>query len=117
MKQLQIILLSCLLTRQILYAQERNISIYGHFDLEFKYGCEFVETDTVLHAFKNDNIPITTNLKFHTTRVAYKSTDDLLIKVTGYFWQRDRFDSTSATNSNQAQLSARLNLIYSLSGR
>ncbi len=51
MKQIQVILVSLLLTSPVLYAQQREFSIYGYIDLEFEYGTEQKKSTFDIHHF------------------------------------------------------------------
>ncbi len=49
MKQKQILLVLLFLTTQVLYAQQRELSIYGYIDLEFEYGTDQKESTFDIH--------------------------------------------------------------------
>lgn len=60
---------------------------------ELRYGFAQCETDAVLGAFSNDNIPLATNYRNHTFRVSYGLLKDTNLSLTWYYFSRLTEDS------------------------
>ena len=53
-----------------------------------RYGYAECETDAVLGAFSNDNLPLATNYRSHTVRAAYGLLEDTSLSLTWYYFEQ-----------------------------
>lgn len=78
-----------------------------HVELRAGYGqCE---TDAVLGAFSNDNLPLATNYRNHTLRAAYGVRDDTALSLTWYLFGR-LHDDPRPPDADPDELASRVRL-------